>query len=301
MSSTGFCSTAGARWCFADRRGRGGPCRRRPALRRLREPLAARYRHAARPPCTDVDPASRRRRCRGCARGPADLADAGRCRLLRRHRGRRRAAQRDGRLQHLRAGRGLARSAGAVCLERGAGAGGGLSGRYGLRTQRHGDADRSHDAQAGRASLRSGRRNRVRLHAGRQARGGVCRRRCRSHRRLAAVPLRPRRPGAGDAGAGAASRSGTRGRRPGGVLCRRRRQLVALPSRRPRLRGLHRRRPLGENGATREQSGIVVEREGEAIADLRCTGPVRSLLGPEWFERVGVSADEDAEFEIPAD
>lgn len=57
----------------------------------------------------------------------------------------------------------------------------------------------------------------------------------------------------------------------------------------------------GENGATREQSGIVVEREGEAIADLRCSGPVRSLLGPEWFERVGVSADEDAEFEIPVD
>lgn len=55
----------------------------------------------------------------------------------------------------------------------------------------------------------------------------------------------------------------------------------------------------GESGETREQSGVVVERNGKLIADLRCSGPVSSDLGPGWFERVGVEADDEAEFYIP--
>ena len=55
----------------------------------------------------------------------------------------------------------------------------------------------------------------------------------------------------------------------------------------------------GDNGETREQSGVVVERRGEIIADLRCSGSVRSELGPEWFESVGVEAVDEAEFTIP--
>lgn len=55
----------------------------------------------------------------------------------------------------------------------------------------------------------------------------------------------------------------------------------------------------GEDGETREQAGVVVERRGVAIADLRCTGPVTSELGPDWFERLGVEAVEEAEFIIP--
>lgn len=47
----------------------------------------------------------------------------------------------------------------------------------------------------------------------------------------------------------------------------------------------------GAKGRTLERQGVQVERDGETIATLPCTGPLQSALGPEWFERVGVFAE----------
>lgn len=44
---------------------------------------------------------------------------------------------------------------------------------------------------------------------------------------------------------------------------------------------------------------MIAEGHGEVIADLRCIGRVESELGPEWFERVGVPATDQAEFYLP--
>jgi hypothetical protein len=44
----------------------------------------------------------------------------------------------------------------------------------------------------------------------------------------------------------------------------------------------------GPHGETREKQGLVVERGGKPIANLRCSAPVTSLLGPDWFEKAGV-------------
>ena len=56
----------------------------------------------------------------------------------------------------------------------------------------------------------------------------------------------------------------------------------------------------GERGATKEQSGVVVERGGKRIASLLCDGAMRSDLGADWFERVVINASKNSEFEIPA-
>jgi hypothetical protein len=55
----------------------------------------------------------------------------------------------------------------------------------------------------------------------------------------------------------------------------------------------------GPDGTTLERAGVAVERRGVTIADLPCTGPLMSALGPEWFERLGVAAPDSAEFMIP--
>ena len=41
-----------------------------------------------------------------------------------------------------------------------------------------------------------------------------------------------------------------------------------------------------------------MERSGKAIADVKCTGKLTSLLRPEWFEKVGVKSDGEA-FDFP--
>lgn len=56
----------------------------------------------------------------------------------------------------------------------------------------------------------------------------------------------------------------------------------------------------GANGETLELQGVQVERDGKAIATLPCTGPLRSELGPDWFERMGVIA-EGEEFYFPSE
>ena len=53
----------------------------------------------------------------------------------------------------------------------------------------------------------------------------------------------------------------------------------------------------GEDGQTLEKEGIRVENQGKTVADLQCSGPLTSELGPEWFERTGITAhDEEFSF-----
>ena len=47
-----------------------------------------------------------------------------------------------------------------------------------------------------------------------------------------------------------------------------------------------------------EKSGVVVERQGKAIATLKCTSKRIGELGPYWFEQVGVKANEQ-DFDFP--
>ncbi|CAN5905678.1 hypothetical protein BH11PSE3_BH11PSE3_33560 [soil metagenome] len=54
----------------------------------------------------------------------------------------------------------------------------------------------------------------------------------------------------------------------------------------------------GPKGEVREKAGLVVERQGKAVATLRCTGDVESELGPAWFERMGVTAG-GQDFDFP--
>ncbi|MFM2450901.1 MAG: hypothetical protein RIS44_3351 [Pseudomonadota bacterium] len=55
----------------------------------------------------------------------------------------------------------------------------------------------------------------------------------------------------------------------------------------------------GPKGETREKNGIVVERSGKTLANLKCTGDTTSELGPEWYEKMGVQAKGDEDFLFP--
>ncbi|MBM3646928.1 MAG: hypothetical protein FJX11_03970 [Alphaproteobacteria bacterium] len=52
----------------------------------------------------------------------------------------------------------------------------------------------------------------------------------------------------------------------------------------------------GPDGAVREKSGIVVEQAGKPIASPRCSTRPLSLLGPDWFEQVGLPSGRDFDF-----
>ncbi|MBL8516560.1 MAG: hypothetical protein JNM76_06290 [Betaproteobacteria bacterium] len=53
----------------------------------------------------------------------------------------------------------------------------------------------------------------------------------------------------------------------------------------------------GPKGETRTKAGLTVEKNGKAIAQLKCNGEPISELGPDWFEKLGVtSAGKDFEF-----
>lgn len=54
----------------------------------------------------------------------------------------------------------------------------------------------------------------------------------------------------------------------------------------------------GPKGETMEKQGVVVERGSATLASLPCTGPLRSELGPDWFEKTGISANGE-EFFFP--
>ncbi len=55
----------------------------------------------------------------------------------------------------------------------------------------------------------------------------------------------------------------------------------------------------GPKGETREKNGLVVERSGKAVANLKCTGDATSELGPEWYEKMGVQPKGDEDFLFP--
>lgn len=53
----------------------------------------------------------------------------------------------------------------------------------------------------------------------------------------------------------------------------------------------------GPKGEKRTKSGLHIEHDGKALATLKCQEEPVSLLGPDWFEKVGVkSNDEDFDF-----
>ncbi len=53
----------------------------------------------------------------------------------------------------------------------------------------------------------------------------------------------------------------------------------------------------GPKGATQEKQGLAVERGGKLVANLKCSARPVSLLGPDWFEKVGMKdAGEDFDF-----
>ena len=46
-----------------------------------------------------------------------------------------------------------------------------------------------------------------------------------------------------------------------------------------------------------EKQGVVVERAGKMVANLKCSGKLTSLLGPDWFDKAGLeSHGEDFDF-----
>lgn len=55
----------------------------------------------------------------------------------------------------------------------------------------------------------------------------------------------------------------------------------------------------GPQGQTLEKQGLVVQRGDKVVATLRCTGPLTSELGPDWFETMGVKSRDDEEFIFP--
>jgi hypothetical protein len=46
----------------------------------------------------------------------------------------------------------------------------------------------------------------------------------------------------------------------------------------------------GPKGETMEKQGVVVERGASTVTNLSCTGALTSELGPDWFDRTGVTA-----------
>lgn len=54
----------------------------------------------------------------------------------------------------------------------------------------------------------------------------------------------------------------------------------------------------GPKGETMEKQGIVVERGGKAIANIKCSGKLTALLGPDWLEKAGIQS-KGADFYFP--
>lgn len=46
----------------------------------------------------------------------------------------------------------------------------------------------------------------------------------------------------------------------------------------------------GPKGETRTKAGLTVEKNGKAIAQMKCSGEPISELGPDWFEKLGVTS-----------
>jgi hypothetical protein len=55
----------------------------------------------------------------------------------------------------------------------------------------------------------------------------------------------------------------------------------------------------GARGETQEKAGLVVERDGKQIANLKCSAAPISELGPQWYESTGVKLGRNEEFLFP--
>ena len=56
----------------------------------------------------------------------------------------------------------------------------------------------------------------------------------------------------------------------------------------------------GDRGETHDVAGVVVEKPKAASTNMRCVGKVTSLLGPVWFEKVGIDRGQSGEsFDLP--
>jgi len=54
----------------------------------------------------------------------------------------------------------------------------------------------------------------------------------------------------------------------------------------------------GPRGEIQEKAGVAVERDGKSVANLNCTGKPISLLGPDWFDKAGITA-KGQDFDLP--
>lgn len=54
----------------------------------------------------------------------------------------------------------------------------------------------------------------------------------------------------------------------------------------------------GPKGEIQEKGGVVVERQGKAIATVKCTSKPGGELGPYWFEQMGITAN-GQDFDFP--
>ncbi|MBS0519547.1 MAG: hypothetical protein JSR90_12715 [Proteobacteria bacterium] len=54
----------------------------------------------------------------------------------------------------------------------------------------------------------------------------------------------------------------------------------------------------GPKGEIRDKAGVVVERGGKEVASLKCSDKPRSLLGPDWFDKTGVTRG-NVDFDFP--
>lgn len=54
----------------------------------------------------------------------------------------------------------------------------------------------------------------------------------------------------------------------------------------------------GPRGEIQEKAGVAIERDGKQVASLKCTGKPISLLGPDYFEKVGIKSKEQ-DFDFP--
>lgn len=54
----------------------------------------------------------------------------------------------------------------------------------------------------------------------------------------------------------------------------------------------------GAKGETMEKQGLVVERGGKAIANIKCSGKLTTLLGPDWLDTVGIQ-NNGTDFDFP--
>jgi hypothetical protein len=55
----------------------------------------------------------------------------------------------------------------------------------------------------------------------------------------------------------------------------------------------------GPNGEPTAKEGLVVEKDGVAVAHLKCNGNSSGELGPDWLEKVGYAANSNEQFDFP--